>query len=288
MSNQNEKTSAALRKFRLSHHPRRPTVQYYIENIFDDFIEMHGDRAFGDDKAIVTGIALLDNTPVTVIGNIRGNGIEENVECNFAMAHPEGYRKALRQMRLAEKFSRPIITFVDTPGAYCGVAAEERGQGQAIADNLYNMMALSVPIISVITGEGGSGGALGIACANRLFMLENSTFSVISPRGCASILWKDPEREADAAEMLKITADELLKLNIISGIIPEPDGGAQNDPLLTAKSIKSTIVENLMPLMQLSRDQLRLQRYAAIRRIGIYNDAKRADNQEKKGLLHND
>ena len=288
MSNQNEKTSAALRKFRLSHHPRRPTVQYYIENIFDDFIEMHGDRAFGDDKAIVTGIALLDNTPVTVIGNIRGNGIEENVECNFAMAHPEGYRKALRQMRLAEKFSRPIITFVDTPGAYCGVAAEERGQGQAIADNLYNMMALSVPIISVITGEGASGGALGIACANRLFMLENSTFSVISPRGCASILWKDPEREADAAEMLKITADELLKLNIISGIIPEPDGGAQNDPLLTAKSIKSTIVENLMQLMQLSRDQLRLQRYAAIRRIGIYNDAKRADNQEKKGLLHND
>ena len=271
MSTDNKKLTA-LEKFRLSRHPKRPTVQYYIETIFDDFIEMHGDRAYGDDKAIVAGIGLLDGTAVTVIGNIRGNDLQENLECNFAMAHPEGYRKALRQMKLAEKFSRPIITFVDTPGAYCGIAAEERGQGQAIAVNLAEMMSLSVPIISVITGEGGSGGALGIACANRILMLENSTFSVISPRGCASILWKDPEREGDAAQMLKITADELLKMGIIDGIIDEPAGGAHNDPLLTMKSIKSKIIEDLTPLMQLSHDQLRLQRYTSIRSIGEFSD----------------
>lgn len=199
----------------------RPTGLCYINSIFTDFMEMHGDRRFGDDKAVVTGIARLMGMPVTVIAHEKGDTVKEKVSRNFGSAHPEGYRKALRQMKLAEKFGRPVVCFVDTAGAFCGISAEERGEGQAIAENLMEMMALKTPIISVFVGEGGSGGALALAVADEVWMLENACYSVISPEGCASILWKDSSKVKEAAQCLKMTADDLLSLHVIEKIIPE-------------------------------------------------------------------
>ncbi len=262
--------SSAFDKFTLSRHKDRPSVRDYASLIFKDVFELHGDRQFGDDPAIYTAIARLNGIPVTVIGHVKGHTTAENIASNFGMAHPEGYRKALRQMKAAEKFHRPIITFVDTPGADPGVSSEERGQGQAIALNLRDMMGLRVPIISVIIGEGGSGGALGIACANRVLMLENATYSVISPRGFASLLWKDPSRTEDAAEALRMSARELLALGIIDGIVEEPSEGAHLHHKETAESVKVNILKNLSDLLEKSEDLLYNERYEKFRKMGQY------------------
>jgi acetyl-CoA carboxylase carboxyl transferase subunit alpha len=213
----------------------RPTGLCYIRNIFTDFMEMHGDRRFGDDKAIVAGIARLRGMPVTVIAHEKGDTVKEKVRRNFGSAHPEGYRKALRQMKLAEKFGRPVVCLVDTAGAFCGISAEERGEGEAIAENLMEMMTLKTPILSVFIGEGGSGGALALAVADEVWMLENACYSVISPEGCASILWKDSSKVKEAAQCLKMTADDLLRLHAIERIIPEPEHFDDIYPILQAE-----------------------------------------------------
>jgi len=231
----------------------------YIQNIFDDFIELHGDRRFGDDPAIIAGIARLDDIPVTVIAHEKGHDLKEKVARNYGSANPEGYRKALRQMQLAEKFNRPIITLVDTSGAYCGIGAEERGQGQAIAENLFVMSGLKVPIISVLIGEGGSGGALGIALADEVWMLENSVYSVISPEGCASILWKDSKRAEDAAECLKLTAEDLKGFGVIEKIIPDNNKVYAN--------VKRELITTLIKLQQMPIEELLKARYEKFRKI---------------------
>jgi len=238
---------------------KRPTSLDMINGIFTDFMEMHGDRRFADDKAIVAGIAYLEDKPVTVIGIEKGHTVRERSARNFGSSHPEGYRKALRQMKLAEKFNRPVICFIDTSGAYCGIGAEERGQGQAIAENLTEMMTLKTPIISIIIGEGGSGGALGLAVANEVWMLENSTYSVISPEGCASILWKDSSKAAEAAECLKLTATDLLGLNIIEKIISEND--------LLVDALRSQLVTAIEKYQAMSVEELNEQRYNRFRVI---------------------
>jgi len=238
---------------------KRLTSLDMIHGIFTDFLEMHGDRRFADDKAIVAGIAYLENFPVTVIGIEKGHTVRERSMRNFGSSHPEGYRKALRQMKLAEKFKRPVICFVDTSGAYCGIGAEERGQGQAIAENLMEMMTLKTPIISIIIGEGGSGGALGLAVANEVWMLENSTYSVISPEGCASILWKDSSKAADAAECLKLTAQDLMELKIIDKIIAEND--------LLVDGLRSQLITSLEQYNAMNTEELTSQRYSRFRDI---------------------
>jgi len=240
---------------------KRLTSLDMINGIFTDFLEMHGDRRFADDKAIVAGIAYLNEMPVTVIGIEKGHTVRERSMRNFGSSHPEGYRKALRQMKLAEKFNRPVICFVDTSGAYCGIGAEERGQGQAIAENLMEMMTLKTPIISVIIGEGGSGGALGLAVANEVWMLENSTYSVISPEGCASILWKDSSKAEEAAECLKLTASDLLSLNIIEKIIAESD--------LLVDGLRSQLITAIEEYNVMSTDELLNHRYMRFRKIGV-------------------
>ena len=260
----------ALTKFTLSRHKDRPGVKDYVSRIFTDVLELHGDRAFGDDPAMYTAIARFEGTPVTVIGHVKGHTTADNIAANFGMAHPEGYRKAMRQMKLAEKFGRPIITFVDTPGADPGVSSEERGQGLAIAENLRDMMGLRVPIISVIIGEGGSGGALGIACANHVIMLENATYSVISPRGFASILWKDPSREKEAAQILRMTADDLLTLGIVDSVVKEPEGGAHLDHDAAAAALRQNISENFAKLLEKSREMVYNERYDKFRKMGQY------------------
>jgi len=239
---------------------KRATSLDLINGIFSDFLEMHGDRRFADDRAIVAGLAYLEDMPVTVIGIEKGHTVRERSMRNFGSSHPEGYRKALRQMKLAEKFNRPVICFIDTSGAYCGIGAEERGQGQAIAENLMEMMTLKTPIISIIIGEGGSGGALGLAVANEVWMLENATYSVISPEGCASILWKDSSKAADAAECLKLTAPDLLNLRIIEKIISEND--------LLVDGLRSQLVTSLKEYKAKSVDELTEQRYNRFRVIG--------------------
>ena len=241
----------------------RPTSMSYIKNIFDDFIEMHGDRRFGDDKAIVAGIAMLNNKPVTVIGIEKGENTKERIERNFGSSHPEGYRKALRQMKLAEKFNRPIICFVDTSGAYCGIEAEERGQGQAIAENLMEMMTLKVPIISVFVGEGGSGGALALAVADEVWMLENSVYSVISPEGCASILWKDSAKVKEASECLKLTSDDLLANKVVEKKINENSGKFEE----VYNILKNNMVDTLEKLESLSKEELIDNRYKRFRKF---------------------
>lgn len=241
----------------------RPTSMSYIKNIFDDFIEMHGDRRFGDDKAIVAGIATLNNKPVTVIGIEKGENTKERIERNFGSSHPEGYRKALRQMKLAEKFNRPIICFVDTSGAYCGIEAEERGQGQAIAENLMEMMTLKVPIISVFVGEGGSGGALALAVADEVWMLENSVYSVISPEGCASILWKDSAKVKEASECLKLTSDDLLANKVVEKKINENSGKFEE----VYNILKNNMVDTLEKLESLSKEELIDNRYKRFRKF---------------------
>lgn len=253
------------RQLAVIHDIQRPNIDDIVKEIFTDFIELHGDRLYGEDHAMCAGIARLNGTPVTVIGQRKGHTTEQNIEANFGMAHPEGYRKALRLAKQAEKFHRPIICFVDTAGAFCGVGAEERGQGEAIARNLYEFMGLKVPVISVVTGEGGSGGALGIAVANEVYMMQNAIYSVISPRGCASILWKDASRELDAAQALHITAEDLLQFDMIEGIIKE--GITQSAYF---KNIKTTLTASLKRLSALSEQELQNQRYEKFRKIGVF------------------
>ncbi|MFH1386161.1 MAG: acetyl-CoA carboxylase carboxyltransferase subunit alpha [bacterium] len=249
----------------------RPTTLDYIDLLFKDFVELHGDRNFSDDPALVTGIANLDGRSVIVMGHQKGHSTKENIARNFGMANPEGYRKALRLMRLAERYNKPIISFVDTPGAYCGLGAEERGQAEAIAKNLREMAELTVPFISIITGEGGSGGALGIAMGNKVLMLEYSIYSVISPEGCASILFRDASRANEAANAMRITAPDLLELGVIDEVIKEPIGGAHNDPAFMAKNIKAAILKHLEPLLSLSHRELIADRYNKYRKMGIFN-----------------
>ncbi len=249
----------------------RPTLMEYLPMIFTDIHEIHGDRTVGDDTAMFTGIGRLDGRPVTIIGHRKGRGLLENQACNFGMPHPEGYRKALRAMKQAEKFGRPVITFIDTPGAYCGVAAEERGQGEAIARNLMEMMPLTVPVLSIVIGEGGSGGALGIAVCDELAMTSNAIYSVISPRGFASLIWKDPSRENEAADTAHITAYDLKEMNICDVILAEPKGGAHSDPKEMAGTLKSYLEESLVRLCAaFAADQTKAMenRYKRFRQIG--------------------
>ncbi len=248
--------------------PERPTTLDYIPYIFDSFIELHGDRSFRDDPAMIGGIGYLDGKSVTVIGQQRGKDTKDNIYRNFGMAHPEGYRKALRLMKQAEKFNRPIFTFIDTKGAYPGKAAEERGQSESIAKNLMEMASLTVPVIAVVIGEGGSGGALGIGISNRVLMLENSTYSVISPEGAAALLWKDSNLAQIAAETMKITAHDLLDLGIIDEVINEPLGGAQKDEEAQALSIKKMFLKLLNELKQLTPEELANDRFEKFRKIG--------------------
>lgn len=248
--------------------PERPTTLDYIPYIFDSFIELHGDRSFRDDPAMIGGIGYLDGKSVTVIGQQRGKDTKDNIYRNFGMAHPEGYRKALRLMKQAEKFNRPIFTFIDTKGAYPGKAAEERGQSESIAKNLMEMASLTVPVIAVVIGEGGSGGALGIGISNRVLMLENSTYSVISPEGAAALLWKDSNLAQIAAETMKITAHDLLDLGIIDEVINEPLGGEQKDEEAQALSIKKMFLKHLNELKQLTPEELANDRFEKFRKIG--------------------
>lgn len=248
--------------------PERPTTLDYIPYIFDSFIELHGDRTYRDDPAMIGGIGYLDGKSVTVIGQQRGKDTKDNIYRNFGMAHPEGYRKALRLMKQAEKFNRPVFTFIDTKGAYPGKAAEERGQSESIAKNLMEMASLTVPVIAIVIGEGGSGGALGIGISNRVLMLENSTYSVISPEGAAALLWKDSNLAQIAAETMKITALDLLDLGIIDEVINEPLGGAQKDEEAQALSIKKMFLKHLNELKQLTPEELANDRFEKFRKIG--------------------
>lgn len=246
----------------------RPTALDYINRIFTSFTELHGDRLYEDDKSIVGGIALFNNEPITIIGIQRGRDIKENIERNFGSPNPEGYRKALRLMKQAEKFNRPVVCFIDTKGAFPGAGAEERGQGEAIARNLMEMAGLKVPIISIIIGEGGSGGALALGVADRVWMLENSIYSVLSPEGFASILWKDSSRSKEAAEVMKITSKDLYELEIIDQIISEPEGGAHNNVDMVAEEIKNSLQEELKDLKKHSVEELLELRYRRFRKYG--------------------
>lgn len=255
-------------KVQLARHPQRPYTLDYIQLIMQDFLELHGDRCFSDDKAIVCGLAKLNGFKVVVIGHQKGRDTKENLMRNFGCAHPEGYRKALRIMQMAEKFSLPIIIFIDTPGAYPGIGAEERGQAQAIALNLREMTRIGVPIIATVIGEGGSGGALGIGVADRVCVLENAYYSVISPEGCAAILWKSGSKAPEAAEVLKLTAQDLLQMGLIDEIVPEPLGGAHRDPEGMAKTLKAALLRNLKELSSMDMQELLRHRYEKYRAMG--------------------
>jgi len=256
----------------LARHPLRPYTLDYIENIFTDFEELHGDRAYADDAAIVGGVARLEGKPVMVIGHQKGRDTKEKVKRNFGMPRPEGYRKAKRLMEMAERFNMPILTFIDTPGAYPGIGAEERGQSEAIARNLFVMSELKVPVICTVIGEGGSGGALAIGVGDRVMMLQYSTYSVISPEGCASILWKSAEKASDAAEALGLTSERLYELGLIDRIIKEPRGAAHRDPFLTSAQIKQAILEELDLLQTLDTDTLLQRRYDRLMSFGRFNE----------------
>lgn len=256
----------------IARYVHRPTTLEYIETLFDDFIEFYGDRVYSDDAAIVGGIAMYKGTPVTVIGHQRGRDTKGNIRRNFGMAHPDGYRKALRLMKQADKFNRPVICFIDTKGAYPGKAAEERGQSESIARNLVEMAGLKVPVISIVIGEGGSGGALALGVCNRLLMLENATYSVISPEGAASILFKDASLKEIAAESLKITADNLKDLGIADAVIKEPDGGAHNDKEYVFKSLDETLADYLEELRKMPGDALVEDRFQKYMAIGEYEE----------------
>jgi acetyl-CoA carboxylase carboxyl transferase subunit alpha len=261
-----------VERVQLARHPRRPFTLDYIERVFTDFIELHGDRAFRDDEAIVGGWARLRGESVMVIGQQKGRDMKENLRRNFGMPHPEGYRKALRLMKLAEKFGRPVITLIDTPGAYPGIGAEERGQAEAIARNLITMSLLRVPIVAAVIGEGGSGGALALGVADRVLMLANAIYSVISPEGCAAILWKTPEARDKAAEALKLTAADLASLGVIDRIVPEPSGGAHSDWDGMAARLELALTESLAELRRIAPDELRAQRWAKFEAMGAWRE----------------
>ncbi|WP_044477714.1 acetyl-CoA carboxylase carboxyltransferase subunit alpha [Paenibacillus antibioticophila] len=262
-------------KMHLARHHQRPTSLDLIGLIFEDYMELHGDRLFGDDLAVVGGLAKLDGVPVTVLGQQRGKDTKDNIARFFGSAHPEGFRKALRLMRQADKFGRPIITFIDTKGAYPGITAEERGQSEAIARNLLEMAKLRVPVICVVIGEGGSGGALALGVGNRVLMLENAIYSVISPNGAASILWKDASKADQAAEAMKITAQDLLEMEVIEEIVPEPRGGAHRDYEEAAAAIKERLLRHLEELSALHPDELVEDRYRKFRKIGEFEEQRK-------------
>lgn len=263
-------SNEAWENVEIARHKQRPTGQYYIENIFKDFIELHGDRCFGDDKAVIGGIASINGINVTVISITKGANTTENIKRNFGMPNPEGYRKALRLMKQAEKFKRPVICFVDTPGAFCGLGAEERGQGQAIANNLFELIRLKTPIMSIITGEGGSGGALALMVADKVCMLEYSIYSILSPEGFASILWKDSSRVKEAADAMKITAKDLKNFGVIDEIIKEPKGGAHKNPKKTVEEIKSSITDFILKFREKELENLVDERYKKFRDMGNF------------------
>ncbi len=257
-------------RVQLARHPKRPHALDHIGRIFADFTELHGDRAFADDAAVVGGPAFLDSTPVMVIGQQKGRDTKQKLLRNFGMPKPEGYRKALRLMEMAAKFRRPVITLLDTPGAYPGIDAEERGQAEAIALNLREMARLKVPVVTVVIGEGGSGGALGLGVGNRVYILENAVYSVISPESCAAIIYRDAGKAEQAAAALKLTAPDLLRLELVDGIIPEPEGGAQNDYDAASAALKSTLVQALAELAPLTPEQLVEDRYRKFRNMGNF------------------
>ncbi len=257
-------------KMQIARHPERPNFMDYVNSICTDFIEMHGDRVGTDDRAIMGGLAKIDGRPVMIIGTMKGKSTKENLEYNFGMPQPEGYRKALRLFKHADKFGIPIVTIIDTPGAYPGISAEEHAQGAAIATNLKEMQKLGVPVIAIISGEGCSGGALGLAVANKVYMLEHAYYTVISPEGCASILWRDASKNLEAANALKITAPHLIKHGIIDGDIKEPVRGAHTDYEAMASEVKNTILSALDELSNMSREDLRNQRYDKFRKMGAF------------------
>ena len=261
---------SAWERVQLARHPKRPHTSDYINNLFTDFVELHGDRRFGDDKAIIAGFAFFEGIPVAVIGHEKGKDTKEKIERNFGMPHPEGYRKAIRIMKLAEKFGRPVFTFIDTPGAYPGIGAEERGQSQAIAESIMTMGGLRVPIVATVIGEGGSGGALALGVGDRILMLENSIYSVISPEGCAAILFKSQEKAPEAAENLKITAKHLKELGIIDCIVPEPPGGAHLQPKKTYRLLKRALRKALREIINIPPDQLVEERQSKFYSMGRF------------------
>ncbi|MEG3640378.1 acetyl-CoA carboxylase carboxyltransferase subunit alpha [Magnetococcus sp. PR-3] len=270
-SNLTEEIFAKLspwQKTQLSRHPDRPYTSDYLELVFDDFVELHGDRGFADDQALIGGMAKLNGRDVMVLGQEKGRGTKEKVTRNFGMPRPEGYRKALRLMKMAEKFRMPIIALIDTPGAYPGKGAEQRGQAEAIARNLKEMVMLKVPMISIVIGEGGSGGALAIGMGNRVMMMQYAIYSVISPEGCASILWKDAAKASLAAEAMRLTADEILGVGVIDGIVPEPVGGAHRDREEAARLLKVHLVKQLDGLLKMDSDELQNQRYEKFMAMG--------------------
>ena len=260
-----------VQKLQIARHPNRPNFFDWINLITEDFVEMHGDREGTDDRAIVGGVARIDDVPVMIVGTVKGKSTKENLEYNFGMPQPEGYRKALRLFEHASRFGLPIVTLIDTPGAYPGIKAEEHAQGIAIAVNLKEMAKLDVPVIAIITGEGCSGGALGLAVANKVLVLEHAYYTVISPEGCASILWRDAAKAGEAADALKITGPDLLKYNIIDGIVKEPLGGAHYDYEEMGKELKKDILNSLDEFKNLTPEQLREDRYNKFRRMGVFN-----------------
>ncbi|MBL8251724.1 MAG: acetyl-CoA carboxylase carboxyltransferase subunit alpha [Candidatus Competibacter sp.] len=260
----------------IARHPLRPYTLDYIERLFTDFQELHGDRTFADDHAIVGGLARLDGRAVLIIGHQKGRDTKEKIYRNFGMSRPEGYRKALRLMKLAERFGLPLLTLIDTPGAYPGIGAEERGQSEAIARNLFEMSRLRVPVICVVIGEGGSGGALAVGVGDRVLMLQYSTYSVISPEGCAAILWKSADKAPEAAEALGLTAERLLKLKLIDGVIPEPPGGAHRDIGRMTENVRAALHKHLQQLDALSADDLLEQRYQRLMSYGVFKEAEPA------------
>lgn len=259
-------------RVQFSRHPNRPTTSDYIDVMMSDFVGIHGDRLFGDDKALISGLAKIDGKKVMVIGHQKGKDTKENIVRNFGCAHPEGYRKAMRAMRLAERFRLPIVCFIDTPGAYPGVGAEERGQAQAIAENIRDMFSLKTPIVIVVIGEGGSGGALGIGVGDKILIMEYAYYSVISPEGCAAILWKDSARREDAAKVLKLTASDLLKFGVADAIVSEPEGGAHRNYQQAAENLKKALLSAIEEVAALSQNEMLERRYHKFRKMGVFSE----------------